>query len=164
MNVIGDDLARNSQMYCGYSGRVLNFPIENGKTMKVVAFQTKPDGKWEDQKWVVPMKKKGTEADFEKWSRSVRSIFSLMEKPDLWALFDHPPARTYWQDRICICLLGDSAHASTPHQGAGAGMALEDAYVLSSLLGQAQKSSDIGHAFHVYDAEPSGANAEIGDG
>ena len=30
---------------------------------------------------------------------------------------------------------GDAAHATTPHQGSGAGFAIEDAYILSSLLG-----------------------------
>jgi len=44
-----------------------------------------------------------------------------MEKPDVWALFDHPPAPTYFKGRFA--LLGDAAHASTPHQGAGAGQA-----------------------------------------
>lgn len=151
VNLLGDELARNSQMYCGYGGHVLTFPIEKGKTMNVVAFQSKQNGKWEDEKWVVPMQKKDMEADFEQWGQNVKSILSLMEKPDVWALFDHPPARTYRNGRIC--LLGDSAHASTPHQGAGAGMALEDAHVLSHLLGQAEESSDIEEAFRVYDSK-----------
>ena len=149
VNLLGHELAQNSQMYCGYGGHVITFPIEKGKTMNVVAFQSKPDGKWEDERWVLPMEKNDMEADFEHWGGSVRNILSLIEKPDVWALFDHPPARTYWKGRIC--LLGDSAHASTPHQGAGAGMALEDAYVLSKLLGQAQTSSDIDKAFLKYD-------------
>lgn len=149
VDLLGDELACNSQMYCGYGGHVLTFPIEKGKTMNVVAFRSKSDGKWEDKQWVLPMKKKDMEADFEHWGDSVRNILSLMEKPDVWALFDHPPARTYWEGRVC--LLGDSAHASTPHQGAGAGMALEDAYVLSKLLGQTQAPSDIEKAFRSYD-------------
>lgn len=33
-----------------------------------------------------------------------------------------------------IALAGDSAHAMLPHQGAGAGQAIEDAYVLAQLL------------------------------
>jgi salicylate hydroxylase len=32
----------------GYHGHVLTFPIEQGKTMNVVAFRAKADGKWED--------------------------------------------------------------------------------------------------------------------
>lgn len=33
-----------------------------------------------------------------------------------------------------MCLVGDAAHASTPHHGAGAGFCIEDVAVLSSLL------------------------------
>lgn len=75
-----------------------------------------------------------------------------MDAPDIWALFDHKPAPTYYEGRISI--LGDAAHASTPHQGAGAGQALEDAFILSSLLGDklTQSASDIPAAFKAYDA------------
>src|SRR3954467_9605228 len=73
-----------------------------------------------------------------------------MEKTDLWALFDHPPAPTFYKGRLC--LLGDAAHATTPHQGAGAGQAIEDALVLSSLLGQVTSPADLEYAFKAYDA------------
>jgi salicylate hydroxylase len=73
-----------------------------------------------------------------------------MEKPDVWALFDHPPAPTYYKGKLAI--LGDAAHASTPHQGAGAGQALEDAFVLSSLLGHIETVDHIERAFYAYDA------------
>lgn len=73
-----------------------------------------------------------------------------MEKPDVWALFDHPPAPTYYKDRLAI--LGDAAHASTPHQGAGAGQAIEDAYIISHLLGKVDSVDDIEKAFKAYDA------------
>lgn len=147
---LGDELARNSQMYLGRHGHVLTFPIENGKTMNVVAFQTKMDGKWEDERWVLPMKKEDMFADFEGWGESVQKVLSLMEKPDVWALFDHPPAPTYFKGHFA--LLGDAAHASTPHQGAGAGQAIEDAFILSNLLGQVNSVDEIEKAFHAYDA------------
>jgi salicylate hydroxylase len=73
-----------------------------------------------------------------------------MENPDIWALFDHPAAPTYYKKRFAI--LGDAAHASTPHQGAGAGQAIEDAYILSSLLGQINNVDEIEKAFSAYDA------------
>jgi len=47
--------------------------------------------------------------------------------------------------------MGDAAHASTPHQGAGAGMAFEDAYVLSSLLGTVEDVDDLPDVFKAYD-------------
>ncbi|KFY29850.1 hypothetical protein V494_08431 [Pseudogymnoascus sp. VKM F-4513 (FW-928)] len=133
VDALGDELAKNSQMYMGQHGHVLTFPIEKGKTMNVVAFRTKPDGKISSG-----------------WGNKVTSMISLMEKVDVWALFEHPPAPTYYKGRSCI--LGDAAHASTPHQGAGAGQAIEDAYILLHRLGLAASAADITQAFKVYDA------------
>ena len=75
-----------------------------------------------------------------------------MVDPDMWALFDMLPAPTYSAGNVV--LLGDAAHASTPHQGAGAGQALEDAFILSVLLGdeKTQTAGDIPAAFQAYDA------------
>ncbi|KAL2064814.1 hypothetical protein VTL71DRAFT_3954 [Oculimacula yallundae] len=148
VGAVGEELARNSQMYLGRHGHILTFPIEQGETMNVVAFQSKE--KWEDERWVLPMKKEDMFRDFEGWGYSVQHVLSLMEKPDVWALFDHPPAPTYYKGRLAI--LGDAAHASTPHQGAGAGQAIEDAFVLSNLLGQIKTTNEIEKAFHAYDA------------
>ncbi|ERF69767.1 hypothetical protein EPUS_07023 [Endocarpon pusillum Z07020] len=78
VSLLGHELAQNSQMYCGYGGHVLTFPIEKGKTMNVVASQSKPDGKWEDERWVLPMENGAMEADFEHWGGSVKNILSLM--------------------------------------------------------------------------------------
>lgn len=150
VDLLGDELARNSVMWLGNHGHVLTFPIEKGAMMNVVAFRTEKDGKWADERWVLPMDRTKMEGDFKGWGASVTKILSLMEKPDLWALFDYPPAKTYYKGRTCLS--GDAAHASTPHQGAGAGMALEDAYVMSNLLGAVRRSSDIEDAFRAFDA------------
>lgn len=76
--------------------------------MNVVAFSTKSDGQWEGE-WVQHMDRQAMVSDFSGWSESTQKILSLMQKPDVWALFDHPPAPTYVKGRIC--LLGDAAHA-----------------------------------------------------
>ena len=89
-------------------------------------------------------------ADYDGWGPATHKLLSLVEKPDIWALFEHPPASTYYKGRVCMT--GDAAHASTPHQGAGAGMAVEDAYVLSNLLGEAEDSAGAELAFKAYDA------------
>ena len=51
-------------------------------------------------------------------------------------------------------MLGDAAHASLPHQGAGAGQAIEDALVLAELLAdpRVEEVADIARAFHAYDS------------
>lgn len=74
-----------------------------------------------------------------------------MPDPSQWAIFEHPDISTYAQSKVAI--LGDAAHASTPHQGAGAGQAIEDAHVLAELLGDSRVSStsDAVAAFKAYD-------------
>ena len=126
-------------------------PIEQGRVVNVVGYLTKEDGRWTDVAWVKPTTKEEMLAKFGGWSEPVKHILSLVEKPEMWALFDHPPATTYHR-KGKICLLGDSAHASTPHHGAGAGMAVEDALILSKLLASISSVGELESAFAVYDA------------
>lgn len=147
-DLLGDELARNAQMYFGHGGHILTFPIEKGKTMNVVAFSTKADGAWEGE-WVKPMDKAAMFKDFEGWTEATQKILTLMQRPDTWALFDHPPAPTYVKGRVC--LLGDAAHASTPHCGAGASQAIEDALIMSRVLGLVGDGKDIPKAFCAYE-------------
>lgn len=171
---VGDYLAGSSQMYLGPGGNVLTYPIDHGRTMNIVAFRDKPDGVWEHDHWVLKNQGKEMKRDFDGWGKPVQSVLQvsimsivthfsactsiancalqLMDDADLWALFDHQPAPTYCKGRVAI--LGDAAHASTPHQGAGAGQALEDAFILSTLLAdeKTQSASEIAAVFEAYDA------------
>ena len=88
-------------------------------------------------------------ADYASWGPHVQKIIRAMQKPDIWALFYHLPCSTYYKGRVC--LLGDAAHATTPHQGAGAGMCIEDSLILSVLLKEAQAIEDVDKAFKAYD-------------
>ncbi|KAL8677088.1 MAG: hypothetical protein Q9186_006447 [Xanthomendoza sp. 1 TL-2023] len=151
-SVIGDKLAGNCQMYLGPGRSVLTYPINAGETMNVVAFATKENGVWEDSDWVLPDKRDELLAAFADWQPEVQNILKMMENPATWALFDHAPAPYYFQGRVAI--LGDAAHASTPHQGAGAGQALEDALIMCELLAEngIESMQDIPKAFQAYDA------------
>jgi salicylate hydroxylase len=77
VGAIGEELARNSQMYLGRHGHILTFPIEQGETMNVVAFQSKLDGKWEEERWVLPMERKDMNNDFMKWGETAQRILSV---------------------------------------------------------------------------------------
>lgn len=56
-----------------------------------------------------------------------------ISKPDKWALHELCDLPTHVKGPVC--LFGDSAAATLPHQGQGAAQAIESAYVLSTLLG-----------------------------
>jgi salicylate hydroxylase len=64
-------------------------------------------------------------------------------------LWEHPPSRTYVSGSVCI--MGDAAHATTPWQGSGGGMSIEDSLILSTLLGRAKTPAEARTALKVYD-------------
>jgi salicylate hydroxylase len=70
--------------------------------------------------------------------------------PLQWSLHHHMNTPTYYNG--LICLLGDSAHATTPHQASGAGQCIEDALVLSHILGRVTDAKQLPAAFQAYDA------------
>lgn len=170
VEIMGGEEPRTPQMYVGYHGHVLTFPIANGtilngnymsrssplvsplsanKLPAVVAFSSRPT--WSDPNWVVQTSRDDMLEDYKHWSPTVRSLMSNLQSPDIWALFNHPPAKTYYGTAPLICLVGDAAHATTPHQGAGAGMCIEDVYILSHLLSKCHNKTDIEKAFRAYD-------------
>lgn len=87
-------------------------------------------------------------ADFKNRGIDGRLI-KLLEKakPIRWGLFHHLHTSTYFRGRAV--LIGDSAHASLPYQAAGAGQGVEDALILSSVLGRIANAT----------ANPSDSNA-----
>jgi salicylate hydroxylase len=58
--------------------------------------------------------------DFEDWGGLLGKLVAEITDTKQRALFDAPNAIRYCSGRICV--VGDAAHASTPNQGAGAGM------------------------------------------
>jgi len=70
------------------------------------------------------------------WAKQVRQVIEAMDHTFRWGIYDHAPLKTWSTDRIT--LLGDAAHAVTPHLGQGANQAVEDAITLAVLLQDAQ--------------------------
>lgn len=152
VDAIGD-WAKVNTIICGYGGHLVAFPIDKGKTFNIVAFTSPKNGKWEHgDTWVVPATVEDAQKDFSHFSDGVLKLLGRLRKPDIWGLFDHPPcSKYYYQSKIA--LLGDCAHASTPHNGAGAGMAIEDAAALGSLFGTltTPDARQLEKVFEVYD-------------
>ncbi|KAF2652848.1 FAD/NAD(P)-binding domain-containing protein [Lophiostoma macrostomum CBS 122681] len=146
---VGKESKVGSQMYMGYHGHVLTFPIAKSSIFNVVAFSSKES--WTNAEWVVANSREDMLADFDTWCPTVKAIISEMQTLDIWALFHHPVTRTFYQSTPKICLVGDAAHATTPHHGSGAGMCVEDSYILSELLAETDSAGDLEKAFRTYD-------------
>lgn len=126
--------------------------------LNIVAFvsdRSKPkDQRTWDGPWLKKVDMDTIQADFAGWDAYPRHLLSvrprthppnvtdplsqlISEKDQIqWALHEALSPTTWRQGRIT--LLGDAAHASLPHNGSGASMAIEDAYVLSRLLAMPQ--------------------------
>lgn len=107
----------------------------------VVAFSSAEE--WTDPNWVASADPERMRAGFASWSTTAQKIINIMRSNDTWALFNHPPAMTYVSDDGRVCLVGDAAHATTPNKGSGAGMAIEDAYILGNLLSEALTGANV---------------------
>lgn len=75
----------------------------------------------------------------------------ICDQPDLsgYSQWEHKSTPTYVRERVC--LVGDAAHATTPWQGAGTGLAIEDAMVLGALFASISSANEISAAFKAYD-------------
>jgi salicylate hydroxylase len=146
---LGDELAKNCQLYVGYRGYIMSYPVEHGKFINIAAVRQKGDLNWDNDNWIIPSTTEDMVKDFEGWGSNIIELISRFETKDKWGFYDLPHEHKYYRGNVC--LLGDSAHASTPNLGAGAGMAFEDAYVLSNLLGTVQSASEVGKAFECFD-------------
>ena len=132
--IILGDLAVDAKMYMSKGANISTYPISKGSAINVVAFKT------DKQSWPHPestqcVSREDMMNDFSSCNPDPR-LMKLLDwaQPTRWAITHHPDTPTYYKS--LICMLGDVAHASGPHQGAGAGQCLEDALVLSRVLGK----------------------------
>ncbi|KAJ5188187.1 Monooxygenase FAD-binding [Penicillium cf. griseofulvum] len=116
------------------------------------------------EKHTVSGSKKNIQQAYSGFGPTVQSLAALLpDELNCWAMFDtfDHPLPTYSYGRITLA--GDAAHGSTPHYGSGAGMGVEDALVLSTVLQQAatkirthdvavSKARVLSAAFEAYDA------------
>nr|OQO24663.1 hypothetical protein B0A51_06745 [Rachicladosporium sp. CCFEE 5018] len=168
IKAVGEERASNACMYLGPGGHMLTFPVNHGQTLNIVAFTTK-DEDWttltgqSSDKLTAPTKREKAIKDFAGFSGDVQRLLRLTaEDLDIWAIFhlgDNPPP-SYAKGNIAI--LGDAAHATSPHHGAGAGMCIEDSAVMAELLADTavQTREDVEVVFATF----SELRKERGDG
>lgn len=124
-------------MWLGRHRHFLVFPICQARVLNIVACASKREDEIPDlrESWTSTCDRAELEADFAGFDDTVQQIIRLMPaQPSKWRINDHEPVPqwTFWQGRVT--LLGDACHATTPHQGAGAGQAVEDGYILARAL------------------------------
>ncbi|GES63950.1 mannitol 1-phosphate dehydrogenase [Aspergillus terreus] len=141
------EFADNSYMWCGDGGMVMTYPIDHGETLNVVGTRNNKGG-WDGPPYARPVDEETVRNDFMGWGEIPSKVIQLLKQPTMWAILDHYPAPYYYSGNVAI--MGDAAHATTPFQGAGAGQAIEDALVLSTLFQQVTNSGLVRPALAAY--------------
>jgi 2-polyprenyl-6-methoxyphenol hydroxylase-like FAD-dependent oxidoreductase len=154
-----------SVSWLGKDKHFLVFPISNNRTLNIVAFIATDESNLGDLKesWTATGDRDSLAKDFEGFEPTVRKIISLMpQHPSKWVLNDREPLKKWVFAGGKLVLMGDAAHAVSiqclvpvkisnchliqvkmlPHQGAGAGQAIEDGYILGRAIKDFLRSSD----------------------
>ncbi|PNP59481.1 hypothetical protein THARTR1_00971 [Trichoderma harzianum] len=141
MSAVGKDWPYDSFAisWLGPDRHFLVFPISQNKTLNVVAFVSKPEAELGDLKesWSSTAPRSEVEKEFAGWEETVQKVVHAMEpNPGKWKLNDRELLDHWVYLGGKVALSGDAAHAMLPHQGSGAGHAIEDSFV----MGQAVKA------------------------
>ncbi|GAA6017097.1 hypothetical protein JCM11491_003256 [Sporobolomyces phaffii] len=137
--------ASDKMMHCGKGRHILHFPVRNGELINIVGFVRDPEhAKLGDHTgpWSEPRPAEEMMQDFDQFHEPCKKLLRAIENPSIWGIFKLPLIETAVDDRVV--LIGDAAHATTPHQGSGAGAAVEDALFLAALVAAPSVSSSRG--------------------
>ncbi|KAK0736638.1 hypothetical protein B0T21DRAFT_441274 [Apiosordaria backusii] len=164
VEAVGEDRAGVSSLWMGPNRHLLTFPVNRQKErfLNLVAFVTDKNQTWsrtEASSLTLPATRTDALKDFEQagFSEAVLQLLRMtQEKMDRWGLFDlaDRPLPMFFSGRIMV--IGDAAHASTPHHGSGAGFCMEDIAILGALFEEAITHKDLtvdtlGDVFAVFD-------------
>ncbi|KAK2603481.1 hypothetical protein QQS21_004341 [Conoideocrella luteorostrata] len=144
--VLGE-YADDSKIFLGKGIYFAAYPLSGGGFNFLAGRQT--DEPWGHPHWTCEVTKEDMLRDFEGCDARLLRLLEWAS-PLRWGLFHHLHTPTYHNG--LVALLGDVAHASTPHQGAGAGQCFEDALVMSHLLARVKSVAELEAVFEVYDS------------
>lgn len=121
-------------LFCGNTEHVVSYPVSQGTLINVVAYVTNEEkaGTPFEGRWVSTVSHEEVQEIYRDFEPAVQNLLKCFENPSRWALHVVNELPLAAHDRVV--LIGDACHAMTPYFGAGAGQAIEDAFVLGRLL------------------------------
>lgn len=132
-----------ASVWTGSGQHAVTYLLRGGEFANFVGVVERDD--WQKESWTEAGSREEALADFEGWHPVIRTLIEKADHHYRWALFDRDPLDR-WSDGRAV-LLGDAAHPMLPFMAQGAVQAIEDSYVLASLLSAA---GDIAAALDTY--------------
>ncbi|KAJ8597696.1 FAD/NAD(P)-binding domain-containing protein [Rhizopogon salebrosus TDB-379] len=129
-------------IFCGKGKHIVAYPISKGTMINVAAFVSDKQkaGTPFEGRWVSEVSREEIEKAYQDFEPAAKSLLKCFENPSRWALHVTNELPLSACDRVV--LIGDACHAMRPYLGAGAGQAIEDAFVLGRLLAHSLTTLD----------------------
>ncbi len=126
--------SQNVTAWLGANMHVVQYPVRSGEWLNIVVFVhgEVPD---DFQNWDHSANALDLKSAVQGSCNALHSLLEAVPSWRLWVMHDRPPmqgAHQHAQGRVA--LLGDAAHPMRPYLAQGAGMAIEDAAELGSVL------------------------------
>jgi len=119
--------------WVGPGGHVVHYPVHRGEYMNFNGIIER-DG-WQVESWSASGTHAECHAAFAGWNADIHSMIDNIATPFKWALMGRAPLQKWSVGRVT--LLGDACHPMLPMLAQGAGMALEDGYIIGRALAAA---------------------------
>lgn len=106
--------------WLGKNRHFLCFPISDNKLLNIVAFVAEKEEDLGDlrESWTAIGQRQDVFKAFDGFEERVQKVIQLMpEQPSKWLINDRKPLDQWIYLSGKVVLLGDAAHAMTPHQG-----------------------------------------------
>ncbi|KLO12216.1 FAD/NAD-binding domain-containing protein [Schizopora paradoxa] len=149
----GHQAATTPLMYLGKGRHIVSYPISRGKLINLIGFVSHPEkeGTKLEGPAVIDVPREEMISPYAGFETEARQLMECVESSSRWGISHIRGLPQYVSGRVA--LLGDSAHAMTTNIGAGAGQAIEDAYILGLILSEdVVNSSNLSAALKVYDS------------
>lgn len=127
------------------------YPCDNNAQLNFVCIHPREESEARNDDWNREASKATLLKVYESFGPA---LLTLLDKADaqslkVWELLDMDPLPTWINERLA--LLGDSAHPFLPHQGQGAGCAMEDAAALAVVLRQGVTRKEVPERLQLYE-------------
>ena len=122
-----------ARVVMGPGRHVVSYPLRGGSLVNLVAIEERARGA--EEGWMTEGSPDELRAAFAGWCPKVTELLGAVDRVFVWGLYDHEPLADWARGRVA--LIGDACHPMAPYLAQGAGMGLEDAFVLGRELARA---------------------------
>jgi 2-polyprenyl-6-methoxyphenol hydroxylase-like FAD-dependent oxidoreductase len=138
-------------IWYGTDRRVVVYPTTNNQLLNIVCIHPETKSEAESEGWNQRASRDQLVKTYEGFDPAMIALISKADEETLksWTLLDMEVMSTWVKDKLA--LLGDAAHPFTPHQGQGAGQAIEDAASLAVLFPTDIKREEIVERLKLYE-------------